>query len=161
MWFLREILVCWTLVLSAGLVAQGIPQSFTGKVTAIKDGDTIEVLYEGKPVKIRLAHVDTPEFGQPYGRNAKQFTSNFCYRKIVTVIQADKPDRYGRLIALINLDGRVLNFELVHAGLAWHFKRYSKDEVYSAAEIEAKEKKFGLWSQPNPVAPWNWRDGQR
>jgi micrococcal nuclease len=142
-------------------IAQDIPQTFTGKVTAIKDGDTIEVLHEGKAVKIRLAHIDTPEMGQPYGSNAKQFASDFCFKKIVTVIQTDKPDRYGRLIAVVQLDGKTLNLELVKAGMAWHFTRYSKDQTYADAEVAARTKKIGLWSQPNPVAPWNWRDGQR
>lgn len=142
-------------------IAQVIPQTFTGKVTAIKDGDTIEVLHDGKAVKIRLAHIDTPEMGQPYASNAKQFASNFCFKKVVTVIQTDKPDRYGRLIAVVHLDGKSLNSELVKAGLAWHFKKYSKDQTYADAEVEAKAQKIGLWSQPNPVAPWDWRDGQR
>jgi micrococcal nuclease len=159
--YLRGLLLCWTLFLVTGVIAQVIPQTFSGTVTAVKDGDTIEVLYQGKAVKVRLAHVDCPEKGQPYGNNAKQFTSDFCYRRTVRVVQTDDPDRYGRLIAEVQLDGRILNLELVKAGMAWHFKKYSKDQTYAGAEVQARNKRVGLWSQPNPISPWDWRASKR
>jgi endonuclease YncB( thermonuclease family) len=159
---LRRIIVLLLLLgVSLESIAQVIPQTFSGKVTSVKDGDTIEVLYQGNPVRIRLAHVDTPEKGQPYGNNAKQFASDFCFNRVVKIVQTDKPDRYGRLIALVQIDGRTLNLELVRAGLAWHFLKYSKDQTYAGAEIDARTKKIGLWSQPNPISPWDWRAASR
>lgn len=70
----------------------------------------------------------------------------------------NKQDRNKRLIAEVILeDGRNLNKELVKNGLAWHFKKYSDSEEYAQLETEARNKKIGLWSEPNPIAPWDWR----
>ena len=46
---------------------------------------------------------------------------------------------------------------LVEAGLAWHYKQYSDDPVLAAAEVVAKARKVGVWSLPNPTAPWAYR----
>ncbi|WP_317207943.1 thermonuclease family protein [Chryseobacterium taklimakanense] len=50
-----------------------------------------------------------------------------------------------------------LNKELLRKGLAWHFKRYSRNSNYAQLEIDARKKKIGLWQDKNPVEPWNWR----
>jgi micrococcal nuclease len=54
-----------------------------------------------------------------------------------------------------------VNLALVAEGLAWHFKRYSDDENLAEAEIAAREERRGLWADPLPVAPWDWREQQR
>ena len=54
-------------------------------------------------------------------------------------------------------DGTNLNRELVKAGLAWWYRKYSKDESLGALEEEAKTAKRGLWTDPEPVPPWCWR----
>ncbi len=59
-------------------------QTYTGKVTAVKDGDTIEMLVNGKAVRIRLFGVDSPEKGQAFGEKARQYTSSLCFGKVVT-----------------------------------------------------------------------------
>jgi micrococcal nuclease len=41
--------------------------------------------------------------------------------------------------------------------MAWHYKRFSKDEEYAELEIKAKQKKIGLWIDPNPIDPGVWR----
>ena len=46
---------------------------------------------------------------------------------------------------------------MVQDGLAWHYKQYSKDDKMAKAEVEARESKKGLWSDPNPVPPWEYR----
>lgn len=149
------------LVLVTSALAQIAPQSFSGKVVSVKDGDTIEVLYDGKAVRIRLAHIDCPEKGQPFGNNAKQFASDQCFAMVVRVEQTDDPDRYGRLIAEVFQDDRCLNKELVKAGLAWHFLKYSSDAEYARLEREARSGQTGLWSDPRRIAPWDWRKGNR
>ena len=69
-----------------------------------------------------------------------------------------KTDRYGRLVARVILpDGRDLSVELVKAGLAWHYKKYSDDEELARLEDEVRKAKRGLWSEPEPVPPWEWR----
>lgn len=139
-------------------VMQQIPFSFIGKVTAIKDGDTYKVLYEGKEVSIRLAHIDCPEKKQPFGKRAKQFSSDICFGKVVTIKTKGKTDRNSRIIGEIILkDGTNVNKALVRNGLAWHFKKYSADKEYAQLELLARKKQVGLWQDKKPIAPWEWR----
>ncbi len=95
---------------------------------------------------------------QPYGQKAKQFVSDLCFGKFVTIIHKNKFDRNKRLIAEVIIeDGINLNKELVKKGLAWHYKKYSKDNSYADLETKANELKVGLWAESNPIAPWLWR----
>ncbi|WP_269686008.1 thermonuclease family protein [Flavobacterium lacustre] len=128
------------------------------KVIGVKDGDTFVILFEGKEQVVRFAHIDCPEKKQPFGKKAKYFVSDICFGKNIKLIHENKYDRYKRLIAEIILeDGTNLNKELVKQGLAWHFKKYSDNLEYSNLEIEAKNYRIGLWSEENPIAPWEWR----
>ena len=77
----RTLLLGLLLVHLTSCFGQVAPQTFSGKVVAIKDGDTIEVLYAGKAIRVRLAHVDCPEKGQPYGSRAKEYASDLCYSR--------------------------------------------------------------------------------
>jgi endonuclease YncB( thermonuclease family) len=135
-------------------------EKISGKVIAVKDGDTIEILYNGKPLTIRFAHVDCPEIKkhQPYGQAAKQFTSDKCFGQIVTVENDHQYDRYKRLIGVvINAKNENVNMELVKAGFAWHYAKYSNDMGYAKAQEEARKNKLGLWADNNPTPPWDWR----
>ncbi len=135
-----------------------VEKSITGLVISVKDGDTIEILYNDEPLTIRLADIDCPEKKQPFGTAAKKFTSEKCFNRTVVIENNGKYDRYGRLIGtVINDLGENVNKELVMAGLAWHFKKYSTDSVFAQLEIEARENKIGLWSEPGPIPPWEWR----
>lgn len=99
-------------------------KTFQAKVIGISDGDTMEVLYQNNPIKIRLAHIDCPEkrAKQPFGNNAKKALSDLCFGQMVTV-KADKYDRYKRLIAVvINHKKQVVNQEMIKQGFAWHYK---------------------------------------
>lgn len=136
--------------------------TFTGKVTGVKDGDTFEVLYDGQPEKVRLAEIDCPEKSQPFGNNAKQYASDLCFGKTVTVTSTGKRDRYGRVVGTITTTtGMNVNEELVKAGLAWHYTAYSKDEKLAAIEAKARKSKAGLWVDKEPLAPWLWRKNRR
>lgn len=134
-----------------------IPDTFSGKVVGVKDGDTIEVMYEGIAQTVRLLDIDCPEKSQAYGMKAKQFTSDFCYGKIVTVESFGKKDRYDRILGTVKIGDKVLNEELVKAGYAWHYKKYSDKQSYSNLENAAKKDKVGLWADENPTPPWDFR----
>jgi endonuclease YncB( thermonuclease family) len=97
------------LLLSVPLFSQANdPQSFTGKVVGVSDGDTISVMWEGRAVKVRLHGIDCPEKGQPYGTKAKQYTSEMAFGKEVTV-QVKDTDRYGRIVSEVILpDGSII-----------------------------------------------------
>jgi micrococcal nuclease len=132
------------------------PKPFTGKVVRVIDGDTIPVLLDCQEHRIRLTHIDCPETRQAFSEKAKQALSDKIFGKDVTVAWAEK-DRYGRILADIHLGERFINREMVADGMAWHFKQYSKDALVAKAELEAREARRGLWADPNPVPPWEFR----
>lgn len=132
-----------------------------GKVIAIKDGDTISILYNRQKLTVRLEHIDCPEKGQPYGARAKQFISDSCFGKTVTVT-GTRFDRNKRLIAVVTtVAGTNINKALVAAGLAWHYRQYSTDSSYSLLENKARQQRKGLWGDTQPSPPWLWRKKKR
>lgn len=151
------------LALSFLVLSIGAPDhllAFSSKVIRVLDGDTIEVLKDRFPLRIRLYGIDTPEHNQDFGTRAKQFTSDKVFGKMVEVVPMDT-DRYGRTVAKIYVDDKYLNLMIVAAGFAWWYQHYApKDEDLAKAEREARSAKIGLWSHPNPVAPWQFRRSQ-
>lgn len=128
---------------------------FTGKVIGVLDGDTIDVLHDGRTERIRLHGIDCPEKGQAFGQRAKQFTFELVFGKEVKVWDRGR-DKYGRTIGEVVLDdGRVLNRALVAAGMAWAYRKYST--VYVTEEADARTARRGLWGDPDPVPPWEFR----
>lgn len=121
-------------------------------------GDTIEVMHENHPERVRLNGIDCPEKAQAFGTKAKEFTSNLCFGKTVQV-EEHGHDRYGRTIGEIRTgDNKDVNHELVAAGMAWWYRKYApKDSVLQELEETAKREKRGLWADPAPVAPWDFR----
>ncbi|MDL5514308.1 thermonuclease family protein [Arenibacter sp. M-2] len=131
-----------------------------GKIIRILDGDTVEMLYGELPIKLRLEHIDAPEKRgkQPFGNRAKLAISDLCFGQMVKIRSDGKFDRNGRLIGVIfNKDSLNVNKEMVRLGMAWHFKKYSDDMSYDELEREARASKVGLWKDPNPIAPWDYR----
>lgn len=134
---------------------------FTGKVVAVLDGDTIEVLHNGKAERIRLNGIDCPEKKQAFGQKAKQFTSSLVFGKTVVVVPSEK-DRYNRTVGdVFLLDGGNISYELVKAGLAWWYRNYSNDVLIAMLELEAQLERRGLWVDPHPIPPWEWRKRTR
>jgi micrococcal nuclease len=130
--------------------------AWSGKCVGVSDGDTISVMHEGKAEKIRLYGIDCPEKGQPFGKRAKQFTSDMVFGKSVEV-KPTTTDGYGRTVAWVYKGDICLNKELLRVGLAWHYKKYSQDKEQAVLEEEAMEQKAGLWADKNPIPPWEWR----
>ena len=144
-------------VFLASALSFGLGEEFRGKVVRVLDGDTIEVMHHGQAERIRLNGIDCPEKAQPFGERAKKYTSSLAFGETVTAIVKDT-DRYGRTVAEILLpDGRSLNRELVKAGLAWWYRKYSTDATLGQLEAEARAARRGLWADSNPVPPWEWR----
>lgn len=142
-------------------VSQKTPITFEAKVTTIKDGDTFKVFANGKETTIRLAHIDCPEKKQPFSQRAKQLASDLCFGKTVKVVSDGTTDRYKRLIAEIYVGKKCVNQQLVQKGLAWHYKKYSKNSLYATMETKARQNKTGLWSDKSSIAPWEWRKAKR
>jgi micrococcal nuclease len=147
-----------TVFLLAG-PATPISRSFTGTCIGVSDGDTITVLRDRKvSIKVRLEGIDAPELHQDFGQKARKFTAAMVFGKVVTV-NVLKNDRYGRSVARVMVNGKDVSLELVRAGLAWHYRHYSRDPALARAEADARAKKRGLWSMPAPVPPWDYRHG--
>ncbi len=121
------------------------------------DGDTIKVLHRGRAERVRLQGIDCPEEGQAFSKRAKKTTAELVAGQEVAVDVRGRDD-YGRSLAAVVLaDGRSLNEELVRLGLAWWYRRYSTDERLAAAEAEARAVRRGLWRDPHPIPPWEFR----
>jgi micrococcal nuclease len=143
-------------ILCLALLLAAPAYGWSGRVCGVTDGDTISVLQDGRAVKIRLYGIDCPEKHQAYGKRAHRFTSDFAFGKDVEVRPVDR-DRYGRLVAWVYVGARCLNEELLRAGFAWHFKRYSRDNHLAQLELQARTARSGLWRDPEPTPPWEFR----
>lgn len=131
------------------------------KVVGITDGDTLTILTKEKSeVKVRLDGIDAPEAKQPFGSASKKWLSDKLFGRTV-LYQAVGKDRYGRSLGRFWLDGKRINYQIVQAGMAWWYRKYSDDPVLKQCEWEARKAKRGIWSQPVPVAPWDWRNDGR
>jgi micrococcal nuclease len=149
-------------LLAAVAAAVLYAEDFTGRVVAITDGDTIKVMHNGAAERIRLWGIDCPESKQAFGTRARQFAGDLAFGQTVTVKVHDT-DHYGRTVAEIILpDARNLNHELVRAGLAWWYRQYAKrDQVLPALEEQSRAARRGLWTDSQPVPPWEWRRALR
>ncbi len=140
------------------LVGVAGAEEFVGRVVGVTDGDTLTVLRARHSERIRLQGVDAPEKRQAYGDRARRFTADLAVDRTVTV-QTTGRDRNGRLLAEVVLpDGRSLNQELVRAGYAWWFRKYSRDGRLARLEDEARAGRRGLWADQAPEAPWDFRE---
>jgi endonuclease YncB( thermonuclease family) len=146
------LLLCLLIVVGHAMAAD-----FKGEVIRILDGDTIEVLHEKKPERIRLYGIDCPEKGQAFGQKAKQATSSLLFGKEVK-IESHGRNKHRRTLGTV-FDGDLnVNQELVKEGWCWWFRKFvPKDQTLKQLEQEAKEAKKGLWTDPNPVPPWLYR----
>lgn len=131
------------------------------KVVGIADGDTLTCLTAAKTqVKVRLGEIDAPENKQPFGTAAKKVLSDAVFGKQV-LIKGGSTDRYGRTIGIVYHQNKNINLILVQKGMAWAYVEYSKDPAYLKAQKQAEAKRIGLWSEPNPIYPQDWRKGVR
>lgn len=127
------------------------------RVVGVHDGDTLTGLSAAnEQVKVRLDAIDAPELGQPFGQKAKQALSDKVFGRQV-VVQRKTVDRYGRTIGHVLLEGRDVNLELLEEGMAWHYKHFDHNARLAAAETAARAAGKGLWAEPTPIAPWDWR----
>lgn len=148
-------LVAW-LLLSPLAFGQGL----TGRVVGVHDGDTLALLTaEKKRVSVRLADIDAPELGQPFGRAAKRELSDLCFDRIATV-EARTVDRYGRTVGVVSCEGNDASRLMVERGLAWAYRKYLKRPELVPLEEAAREAHAGLWAG-DAAPPWDHRRERR
>ena len=171
---LRTLAFCLLALLS--FAARAATQTFDARVVGVTDGDTITVLDAHKVQhRIRLAGIDAPEKGQPFAERSKQSLRRMVMGRNAR-IEWDERDRYGRLVGKAWVTPAGINCAQepcpktldagraqLTVGLAWHYLGRHQDEedslAYEFDEMEARARRVGLWSEPDPVAPWDWRHG--
>lgn len=132
-------------------------EAMIGEVIGITDGDTLTILVDRKPVKVRLSEIDAPESKQDFGTRSRQSLAAICHRKPARVAWKSR-DRYGRVIGQIQCAGTDANAHQVSSGMAWVFDRYSTpDSALYKLQDDARQAKRGLWADANPIPPWEWR----
>jgi endonuclease YncB( thermonuclease family) len=144
--------------------------TLNGRVVKVADGDTITVLVTIVQHKIRLNRIDAPEKGQAFGNVSRQHLASFVAGKDVEV-EWEKKDKYGRLLGTVWVDVPAggtnaavrtdINLQMVKDGLAWHYKHFDNTKSYADAETAARAAKRGLWKDPNPVPPYEFRKSKK
>lgn len=134
----------------------------SGRVVSVLDGDTYDLITaDNQRYRIRMEGIDAPERGMPYYKASREHLSKLCAGKKVRARWLKK-DRNGRLIAWTYLpDGRELSREMIRTGWAWHFTKYNNDPALAALQTGARQRRAGLWADPRPVAPWDYRKMKR
>jgi len=147
-------------------------------VVGISDGDTLtarcptqDVAHPYQQIKVRFQGIDAPERKQPFGNRAREALSDLVYMKEAE-LRCNKMDRYKRHICSVWVapasapnGPRTLDagLAMVSVGMAWWYRHYAKEQSpqergqYEFAEQEAKARQVGLWRDPAPIAPWEWR----
>jgi len=143
------------LILSVCVLAANA-EEFDAKVIAVLDGDTLLVLRNGAKVKVRMANIDAPEKDQKFGMQSRDSLLEMVGKKQVR-ITSQAVDQYGRVVGLVSVDGRNVNEEQMKRGMAWEYSHYHSDRGYIALQSAAQQARHGLWIQPSPQAPWQWR----
>jgi endonuclease YncB( thermonuclease family) len=135
-------------------------RAWEGVVVAVPDGDSLTVDRGGRVHHLRLYGIDSPEYGQACWREARGLTREITMGRRVSVESMDT-DRYGRIVALVWSQGRLVNSELVREGQAWVYPRYCRQQPLCAdmngLEQSAKAARLGVWRERNPKPPWSWR----
>lgn len=139
-------------------------------IVGVSDGDTLTARCEAQAdrehvtLKVRLAEIDAPERGQPFGMRSRQHLAKLCFHKAATLAPVEAGaglDRYGRTVAHVTCAGADANVEQVRAGMAWVYDRYIIDRSLYSAQEQARVEARGLWQDATPIAPWDWRKGVR
>ena len=140
--------------IAAILVAFATPEAFagaaeqhTGRVTHVVDGHSVDVLVKAKRVRVRLAGIDAPQAGQPYGLRSRQSLVRLCAGEIATV-EATGRSGAESLVGRVACAGTDAGAEQVRLGMARVSERTGAGAALSAIENEARAAHRGLWSTP-------------
>lgn len=153
---MKKLLILFFLCIGCKAPVQSIDTLF-GTVAAVADGDTFTLTTENmQKIKVRLYAIDAPEKKQDFGRESRNRLVELVADKKVK-IEIKGVDRYKRSLAVVYIGKTDINAEMIKGGYAWHFKRYDKSQAYADLEIKARQAQRGLWSRPDPIAPWVFR----
>lgn len=143
-----------------------------GKVVSMQDGDTITVLEGRTQHRIRLTGIDAPERHQAFGARSTENLASLVFQKEVE-IHWTKRDHYNRILGKVMAPDPACvqapcplidaNLRQISGGFAWWYRQYKKDQPaedrarYEEEERLSREAKRGLWAEPAPTPPWEFR----
>lgn len=148
---------CWLLLTLVTTSSVGAAESvIVGWVVSIHDGDTLTVRHGDQLLKVRLFGIDAPEMDQAFGAASRDHLRRLALERTVQV-KVQARDAYGRNVAKVSVAGVDVETEQVRSGMAWVYRKYSRDPLLLALESEARAARRGLWADQNPRTPWSWR----
>ena len=149
----------WLSVFLLVIAVPTLAAELHGRVVGIADGDTFTLLTADKQqVRIRLAEIDAPESGQPYGNKSKQALARLVFGKETRIV-VQTTDRYGRTVGRPYVGDLDICAEMIRIGAAWAYRAYLKDQTLMALETDARTANLGVWglSETQSRPPWEWR----
>ncbi|MDR3089219.1 MAG: thermonuclease family protein [Desulfobulbaceae bacterium] len=153
------IALAWALLVVGSARAESVGSRFDAHVLKVVDGDSLELVSAGRKIKVRLWGIDAPESRQEYGRQARAILTAMVKGRRVSALGKDIDD-YERLVALVWVDGELVNEKLVRLGVAWVYGRYCREDIckdWRRLEENARRDRRGLWAWPRPKPPWQAR----
>jgi micrococcal nuclease len=118
------------------------------------DGDTLKTT-DGQT--IRLLYIDAPELKQKFGKESKDSLSCIVGEKVK--LDSKGKDKYGRTLGVVYVGPMSINEAQILTGMAWAYM-IPKDSHYRDFEGIARKYKDGLWADPSPCPPWDFRKGR-
>ena len=133
-------------------------QRFPVIVVGISDGDTFTVINRDKlQLRVRVYGIDAPERGQAFGNRAKQALSSYIAGEEIE-IDVQSQEKWGRFVARVYTpEGEDVALLMLRSGMAWHYAHFDGTAAYREAQEAARAEKAGLWTDSNPIAPWDFR----
>jgi len=149
-------IIVWALAIvwiAAGAVLAG-GDVMTGKCVKVLDGDTLIIECDNNRRTVNIEGIDAPELNQPWGKEVRSFVRDIVrgHNVEVEVLESNG----DTVLARVTVNGVDLSEMLVSRGLAW-VPEGSTDSDLVGMGTKAKDLPCGLWMDPEPEPPWEFR----
>ena len=150
---MKSLMCFWLICVSLLCSAQK-----TYKIISVHDGDTFEIIKNGKKQSCRIANIDAPELKQSFGINSRDSIRSLILGNEI-IIDSIGTDIYTRMIVSAKVKGHRLDSLIIQKGWAWHYSIYSKESLLADCMKSAMSQNLGLWScgKQNVCPPWLFR----
>jgi endonuclease YncB( thermonuclease family) len=134
-------------------------------VVEVQDGKTLIVENTNRRFKVILKAADAPELDQPAGDVARQHLADLVLNKPVAV-EITGMVNGSHVIARVFTTECDISLQMIRDGVAWYDRSYEKElseaerRLYAESEQAARSEHRGIWEDPQPVSPWEWRQAK-